>query len=199
MPSKFSDSPLDNIQIAAPCRASWEHMRGDDTVRFCQTCRKNVYNISMMSRAEAEALIEAKEGNLCVRFAQRADGTVVTDDCPVGLRAIRRSLVQGLAAGAAATVAFGCALIGIGGKSSAQPFDLRHVQPFKLVYDWINPAPISPPIPILPPVSIIPSEVTVTMGLYPALPRRTRGAQAPSGSQLSPPPDFGAAQVSNKP
>ena len=45
-----------------------------------------------MSRKDAEALIQAKEGKLCVRFFKRADGTVLTNNCPVGLRAIRRRL-----------------------------------------------------------------------------------------------------------
>jgi hypothetical protein len=36
--------------------------------------------------AEAERLVVEKEGRLCVRFHRRADGTVLTRDCPVGLR-----------------------------------------------------------------------------------------------------------------
>jgi hypothetical protein len=79
-------SPLDNIRVASPCRASWEAMTGDDKARFCQSCHKNVFNISLMTREEAETLIREKEGNLCVRFARRADGTIVTGDCPVGRR-----------------------------------------------------------------------------------------------------------------
>jgi hypothetical protein len=42
----------------------------------------------MMSRAEAEAVLvaaKATEG-ACVRLYRRADGTVITDDCPVGVR-----------------------------------------------------------------------------------------------------------------
>jgi hypothetical protein len=62
-------------------------MTGDDKARFCKSCRKNVYNLTLMTRHEAEALIQAKEGNLCVRFARRADGTVITNDCPVGAAA----------------------------------------------------------------------------------------------------------------
>jgi hypothetical protein len=59
-------------------------MSGDDKARFCKTCQENVFNISMMTREEAGSLILKKEGNLCVRFAQREDGTIITDDCPVG-------------------------------------------------------------------------------------------------------------------
>ena len=84
-----SVSPLDNIRVASPCRASWEAMSGNHQARFCQTCQKNVFNLSRMTREEAESLIRKKEGTLCVRFARRADGTLVTDDCPVGLRVKR--------------------------------------------------------------------------------------------------------------
>jgi hypothetical protein len=41
----------------------------------------NVYNLSEMSQESAEALIAETEGRLCVRFYQRADGTVLTRDC----------------------------------------------------------------------------------------------------------------------
>lgn len=83
-------SPLDRVRVAAPCPAGWERMRGDAQVRFCDQCNLNVYNLSGMSRREAEALITRNEGRLCVRFYRRADGTILTDNCPVGLRALRR-------------------------------------------------------------------------------------------------------------
>ncbi len=139
-----SSSPLDNISVATPCRASWENMQGSDKARFCQTCRKNVYNLSTMSRAEAEALIQEKEGRLCVRFYQRDDGTVLTADCPVGLGALRRRLWGGLAAGFAACVAFGLALLGIGGTASRHSSGLQNFPPVKTILNWINPPP--PPV-----------------------------------------------------
>jgi hypothetical protein len=92
MSEPISFIPLDQIEVATPCRASWEQMRGNDSVRFCQTCAKNVYNLSAMTRTEAESLVQAKAGNLCVRFYQREDGTLLTDDCPVGMRLVRRRL-----------------------------------------------------------------------------------------------------------
>ncbi len=77
---------LDDIAIAEPCRASWDDMSGDERVRFCGDCKLNVYNFSAMSRSEAEEMARTTEGRLCVRFYRRADGTVLTRDCPVGLR-----------------------------------------------------------------------------------------------------------------
>ncbi len=81
---------LDEIRVATPCRADWDKMTGDDKSRFCQSCQKNVYNVAMMSRDEALALIAEKEGSLCVRLSRRADGTLITNDCPVGAQTKRR-------------------------------------------------------------------------------------------------------------
>ena len=75
---------LANVQVASPCSARWGDMAGDHRARFCAQCQKNVYNLSSLTAEEATALIRAKEGNLCARFYQRTDGTVLTADCPVG-------------------------------------------------------------------------------------------------------------------
>jgi hypothetical protein len=81
---KTTELPL-KLRIASPCTARWEDMKGDEQVRFCSHCQKNVYNLSALSSADATALVKSKEGKLCARFYQRTDGTVLTDDCPVGL------------------------------------------------------------------------------------------------------------------
>lgn len=83
---------LDRIYIAAPCPASWSAMDGSDKVRFCKQCNLNVYNFSTMSTAEAEHLILEKEGKLCARIFRRKDGTIMTENCPVGLRWLRDRL-----------------------------------------------------------------------------------------------------------
>src|SRR3954451_1469798 len=84
------DSPLNNIRIASPCSADWEQMYGDDRKRFCGDCKLNVYNLSGMSREEAEALIMNAEVRLCVRYYKRRDGSVITDDCPVGWARVKQ-------------------------------------------------------------------------------------------------------------
>jgi TonB family protein len=85
-----SRSALDNIKVAAPCTAEWRFMLGNDLVRFCGQCNKNVYNLSAMTREQAETLIRRMEGRLCVRYYRRSDGTILNADCPVGLRAVRQ-------------------------------------------------------------------------------------------------------------
>jgi hypothetical protein len=87
--TRFSNC-LRNVQVAAPCKVNWDEMLGDDRVRFCGQCSLNVYNLSSMTRADAEALIARTEGRLCVKFYRRFDGSVITKDCPIGIRAIRR-------------------------------------------------------------------------------------------------------------
>lgn len=83
-------NPLNHVRVAAPCKADWNQMIGSEQVRFCGQCNLNVYNLSGMSRVEAESLIARTEGRLCVRFYRRRDGSIITQDCPVGLRAIQR-------------------------------------------------------------------------------------------------------------
>lgn len=99
--------PLNTLKVASPCPADWDKMEGDDQVRFCGGCRKNVYNLSEMPQDEAQALVNRLEGRLCVRFYTRADGTLLTQDCPVGMRAMRRKLVKKLSY--AAAVLLSCA------------------------------------------------------------------------------------------
>ena len=87
--AKF-DSPLNNINIASPCSSDWDEMYGDDRKRFCGECKLNVYNLSGMTRDEAEALITNAEGRLCVRLYRREDGSVITQDCPVGWAKVKQ-------------------------------------------------------------------------------------------------------------
>ncbi len=93
---------LDNIRVASPCTAEWGAMTGDERVRSCGDCHKRVYNLSELTREEAQALVVEHEGKLCVRFFQRADGTILLRDCSIGVRRNRR---RKIIAGAAAIVA----------------------------------------------------------------------------------------------
>lgn len=81
--TKFTSS-LNDLKVASPCEESWESMLGNERQRYCGRCQLNVYNLSGMSQAEAERLVSEAEGRLCVRFYKRADGSVITQDCPVG-------------------------------------------------------------------------------------------------------------------
>jgi hypothetical protein len=74
----------ENLYIANPCHADWNEMTGDARVRQCAACAKPVFNLSELTRAEAEKLITDKGGNFCGRFYHRKDGTILLADCTVG-------------------------------------------------------------------------------------------------------------------
>ena len=99
---------LKHVRVASPCKSDWDQMIGTERVRFCGQCSLNVYNLSAMTRDEAESLIAANEGRLCVRFYRRGDGSIITQDCPVGLRAVRQRIsyvTKAVASGALAILA----------------------------------------------------------------------------------------------
>ncbi len=120
----IQESFLDHISIATPCDANWDEMAGGERVRHCQLCQLNVYNLSAMSKIEAEKLIEEKEGRLCVRYYRRADGTVLTQDCPVGLTVLhqKRFFRRVKTTGIVAAVAF-VTVAGVFAMTSAEPLE----------------------------------------------------------------------------
>src|SRR3954470_19325127 len=114
---KFT-SPLEGVRVAAPCKADWEKMVGDERVRYCGQCSLHVYNLSGMTKRDAEGLVANSEGRLCVRYYRRADGSILTRNCPTGLRAIRQRVSR--IAGGALSAALGF-FAGIGLDFGARP------------------------------------------------------------------------------
>lgn len=100
------DRDPEKIRIASPCSASWEEMKGNDWVRHCTECNLNVYNFSEMTWKEVERLIASHQGRLCARFYRRADGTVLTQDCPKGLQAVVRRVSRWAGAALSALTVF---------------------------------------------------------------------------------------------
>ncbi len=108
------DEPADPRELgrvlpAKPCRAGRGERRGEGCVQTCPRCQQRVYDVSAVTALEARELILANEGQLRVRFYQRADGALLTRDCAVGVaaaqhRAVAASLLA-VAALAAAVVA----------------------------------------------------------------------------------------------
>lgn len=103
--ARFSN-PLKHVHVASPCKANWDGMIGTERTRFCGQCNLSVYNLSCMTRDEAESLIARTEGRLCVRFYRRRDGSIITSDCPAGLRAVRERVSYWTKAIAAAVFTF---------------------------------------------------------------------------------------------
>lgn len=108
-------SPLDYVTVAAPCTAGWDNMIGSERVRFCGQCQLNVYNLSAMAKQDAERLVTQAEGRLCVRYYRRADGTILTKNCPVGLRALKRRLSGIAGASVSAIISFCAGILAVTG------------------------------------------------------------------------------------
>ena len=86
---------LQDIRIASPCPADWGKMVGDERVRHCAECNLNVYNLSAMTERQVRQLIAGNQGQrVCLRLYRRADGTILTQDCPWGLRALKRRVTR---------------------------------------------------------------------------------------------------------
>lgn len=114
-PQKTAQQLINNVQIASPCPVSWGSMTGDDKVRFCGSCEKNVYDISALSAEAAVELIRENKGDICVQLYRRKDGTVLTEDCPKGLKRLRQAMIKKIAC---VVAAFGW--LGFAGGANAQ-------------------------------------------------------------------------------
>lgn len=126
------DVDLDAITIPTRCRASWRDMRGDDAVRRCPRCDRDVYDLAQMTSGEIDALLARPEGTPCVRLRRRPDGRVVTADCPPeppslvarGARAVAAGVLFG--AGAVTTASLLVPLVGVRGGPIAIAAPVAH-------------------------------------------------------------------------
>lgn len=69
---------LDSIEIKTPCLASWEEMRGNNQIRFCEHCAKDVHNLSKFRRKDARKLVAKSNGSICIQYVRRPDGKIET-------------------------------------------------------------------------------------------------------------------------
>jgi ankyrin repeat protein len=59
---------VDDIRVDNPCSQAWNEMIGNDRVRFCTHCAKDVKDISAMKRKDAMRLVRKMNGKLCVKY-----------------------------------------------------------------------------------------------------------------------------------
>jgi hypothetical protein len=144
-------SLLETVRIATPCHVSWDAMSGDERVRFCEHCKLHVYNLSALTRLEAEDFLRQHEGQTCLRLFRRSDGTVLTRDCQIYMQESRvgRRVLGGLLI--TPFVAIG-ALWGMEaskmrrGDNSDRWGSFRAHEPFRTVLNWLD--PLLPPTPV---------------------------------------------------
>lgn len=89
----------------SPCPVRWADMVGGERERTCLRCQKSVFNLSAMTRAEGEAFLESRVGlDTCLSIFRRADGKLVTADCPPPMKR-RVYLILGGVSGVVALMA----------------------------------------------------------------------------------------------
>ena len=109
---------INRLKIASPCPVSWNEMTGDNRTRHCSLCELNVHNVAGMTHDEVARLVGESSGRLCMRLVRRADGTVMTKDCPVGLRAYGKRIAS--LAGASLATILGLFSISYGQEAGAE-------------------------------------------------------------------------------
>lgn len=117
---------VNTLRVASPCSVGWETMSGDERSRHCNSCKLNVYNISALTKIEVENLITKREGRVCVRLYKRADGTILTKDCPIGFRAYQKRVAR--FAGAALATILGLFSVSFGQKEDNKVVDASKVK-----------------------------------------------------------------------
>lgn len=110
------------LEIASPCSERWESMTGDDRKRFCAKCQLHVHDVRALSEVEVVSLLSNGTGRICGRVFRRADGTVLTKDCPVGVARLRRQAALVFVTVAAMVLAIMSVRPEPGSASSSSPF-----------------------------------------------------------------------------
>jgi hypothetical protein len=155
MPTTISLPLLDRVQIAAPCDARWEEMTGDERKRLCAECNLHVHNIAGLTRDEAEALLRrhfnpdgsSKGERFCGRLFRRADGTILTQDCPKGLAKLRAATHRAAARVAVALGLSTFAAVALGWIDQSErtlAVSPRLLQPIAPVLHWLAQAKAVP-------------------------------------------------------
>ena len=90
MPQEQVPFDINSLRVASPCHVGWDSMHGGDRERMCDQCGLSVYNLEGLDQTEIFDLITERRERVCVRLRRRADGTVMTRDCPRGLAAYRK-------------------------------------------------------------------------------------------------------------
>lgn len=94
-----SSNLLRSLSIKTPCSASWEEMRGNEQVRFCQHCDLNVTDVSHLTTQAAISLVLRSGGSVCLRIHRDPAGEIATPSAPQRLHTITRRASR-IAAGA---------------------------------------------------------------------------------------------------
>lgn len=106
---------LDDLRVGGDCDEAWATMPGSGRSRHCRTCDHAIYDLSALTRGEAEALVVAHDAagkRLCGAMTHTVAGTLASVSWWSRLRAARE---QGVLAVAAAAVLIGATALGYRG------------------------------------------------------------------------------------
>ncbi|MBL8853677.1 MAG: hypothetical protein JNK57_06870 [Planctomycetaceae bacterium] len=84
---------LDQVCVANPCPMSWDKMVGDDKVRFCSECQRQVWNFFEMTDAEIVEVLRANPERLCAKVCKSREGRLVTKEPHAARRRLRFSIL----------------------------------------------------------------------------------------------------------
>ncbi len=113
--------PLEHFRLSSDCPVQWASMSGRSRVKYCTRCHQQVYDLSELDEQEARVLVAKHEGREDFCFYRRKDGKFQVKDCPVGAAQKTRTIVRGVAAGAAILIAAGLLLLSFTNRPAQQP------------------------------------------------------------------------------
>jgi len=120
---------LNNVMIAAPCSIRWEQMTpvedsDSDIKRLCNQCNLHVYNVSNMTRSEAETFLSEQSHSVCLGLYRRKDGTLITKDCPFGVKLLNRARYRFASICASVLAVFGVTIIPVSAQDRGARFGI---------------------------------------------------------------------------
>ena len=93
MPKRSFDEA---VRVKSPCSESWGEMTGNDKVRFCSHCSKDVNDLSKLTRREAMRLVRRAKGGICIRYEMHPIKRTPVFASRVGRAARRVGLTAGV-------------------------------------------------------------------------------------------------------
>ena len=91
----MKEHDLDRLRVRRPCPKTFGELEGAGARRFCGECGLHVTNLSALTRAEAERVVEDSGGELCATWRVDARGRKRFADDP---EPTRRRFVRAAAA-----------------------------------------------------------------------------------------------------
>jgi hypothetical protein len=89
------------LNIVRPCALSWDELRGEGSVRSCDSCEQRVYDLSSLTEREAEQALAVRPEHACVRCRIDAQGNMIFRPATVPVfHPYRKAVVTTLAAAA---------------------------------------------------------------------------------------------------